>query len=233
MKLTHIIASATTAAVLGTLGVSIAGATSTQVDSPTTTAAADDTARRPGVRLLAGAFATAAESIGITPRELRDELRDDASIAAIASAHGVDPQTVVDALVTAGSEKIEAARAAGRLSDERAAKLTDALPDRAEQFVRKEREVRDPRRPRPARGLELAATTIGIDRADLVTELRAGKTIADVATERGVEPQTVVDALAEAADERIADRADERLAAQQERARLRVEKFVGEWSPQA
>jgi transposase-like protein len=165
---------------------------------------------------------------------LRNELRDHPSIAAVASEHGVDPQTVVDALIAAGTENLEAARASGQLSDERAAQLADALPGRAEQFVTKERELREPRRrPRPARGVELAATTIGIDRADLVTELHAGKTIADVATEHGVDPQTVIDALAAAASERIADRADERQAAHEERARRRVEKYVNEWTPHA
>lgn len=41
----------------------------------------------------------------------------------------------------------------------------------------------------------ISAETLNITRADLVAELRSGKSIADVATEHGVTPQAVVDAL--------------------------------------
>ncbi|MEO6122524.1 MAG: hypothetical protein ABIR32_02365 [Ilumatobacteraceae bacterium] len=40
-----------------------------------------------------------------------------------------------------------------------------------------------------------AATALGITADDLKTELDAGKTIADVATEKGVDVQTVIDAI--------------------------------------
>ena len=43
--------------------------------------------------------------------------------------------------------------------------------------------------------LETAATAIGITADELKTELDAGKTIADVATEQGVAVQTVIDAI--------------------------------------
>jgi hypothetical protein len=75
-------------------------------------------------------------------------------------------------------------------------------------------------------GLDAAATALGIDAAGLRTELQSGKTIAEVAADRGVDVQTVIDAIvadmqshiAEAvtsgrmtqaqADERTADAAD-------------------------
>src|SRR4051794_20137577 len=45
--------------------------------------------------------------------------------------------------------------------------------------------------------------TIGIDRKTLRTEIRSGKTIAQIATEHNVQPQTVIDALVKAADKKI------------------------------
>lgn len=50
----------------------------------------------------------------------------------------------------------------------------------------------------------LSARTIGITPKQLVTELRSGKSIAQVATEHNVSTQTVVTALTDAADARIA-----------------------------
>jgi hypothetical protein len=56
-----------------------------------------------------------------------------------------------------------------------------------------------------ARGaLKVAADTIHVDQQTLVSELRAGKTVADVANEHQVAPQTVVDAIVAAGKTRIA-----------------------------
>jgi hypothetical protein len=44
-------------------------------------------------------------------------------------------------------------------------------------------------------GLDTAATALGITADELRTELEAGKTIAEVAGERGVDVQTVIDAM--------------------------------------
>jgi membrane peptidoglycan carboxypeptidase len=44
-------------------------------------------------------------------------------------------------------------------------------------------------------GLEVAATALGIDADALRTEIESGKTIADVAADKGVDVQTVIDAI--------------------------------------
>ncbi|MEI7619543.1 MAG: hypothetical protein WCK14_13080 [Actinomycetota bacterium] len=54
-------------------------------------------------------------------------------------------------------------------------------------------------------GLEAAATALGITADELRTELQSGKTIADVATAKGVNVQTVIDALVAEAKTRITD----------------------------
>jgi hypothetical protein len=52
-------------------------------------------------------------------------------------------------------------------------------------------------------GAVISAKTIGVTTKDLVTELRSGKSVADVAGEHGVSVQTVVNALVTAADGRV------------------------------
>ncbi len=52
-------------------------------------------------------------------------------------------------------------------------------------------------------GIAVSAKTIGVTPADLVTELRSGKSIAQVAAEHNVPSQTVVTALVNGADSKI------------------------------
>jgi len=52
--------------------------------------------------------------------------------------------------------------------------------------------------------ITISSQTIGISSQTLVTELRSGKSIAEVATENNVAAQTVSDALVNAADAKIA-----------------------------
>lgn len=55
-------------------------------------------------------------------------------------------------------------------------------------------------------GLDSAATALGLTADELRTELQAGSTIAAVATEQGVELQTVIDAMVADATTRLAER---------------------------
>jgi ribosomal protein S20 len=86
-------------------------------------------------RAVRAAVDVAAKTIGVTPEELRSEIKSGKSVAEVATAHNVDPATVVNALVTAGSARIDKAVANHRLSAERAAKLKARLPELAQRFV--------------------------------------------------------------------------------------------------
>jgi uncharacterized protein (DUF433 family) len=140
MRFTKTIASASVAAVLGLAGVSVAGATSgTGASQPAastvasgasgahTGARAEPAARKAARavrrRRLRRAGALAAKTIGITPADLLKELRAGKTIAAIATEHGTQPLAVIDALEAAATAKIEAAKAAGKITTDRAAKL--------------------------------------------------------------------------------------------------------------
>lgn len=52
-------------------------------------------------------------------------------------------------------------------------------------------------------GAKVAAGTIGISTKDLVSEVRSGKSVAQVAQAHGVEPQKVIDAVVKAGDTKI------------------------------
>jgi transposase-like protein len=220
MKPTQLIAAAVTAAVLGTAGVSIAGAASDGGSAPTSTqtstpAITGQDNRRAGPalhrarRALRHGLQLAAKTIDIEPKALARELRAGKSIADVATEHGVDPNTVITALVDAATIKINAAKTAGKLTEEQATKLLASLQERVTRFVQHKGKLgahgkRAQRMHRRARaGGKLAAQTIGIDPKALRDELRSGKSIADVATEHGVDPNTVITALVDAATTKI------------------------------
>src|SRR4051794_3932920 len=76
-----------------------------------------------------------AKTIGIEPADLVKELRAGKSIAEVANAHHVAPQKVIDALVKAGTARIEKAVTNGHLTRARANKLEARLPALATKVV--------------------------------------------------------------------------------------------------
>jgi uncharacterized protein YidB (DUF937 family) len=148
-------------------------------------------------------LAAVADVIGISTDDLRAALRDGQTLAEVAEARGVDPQQVVDVLVERGTERLDAAVAAGRIDQATADQRKATLPDRATDLVNGELERDAHRRPRRAAAIRTAAEAIGIDADELRAALRDGQTIAQVAEANGVDPQDVIDALVAHATERI------------------------------
>ncbi len=89
-----------------------------------------------------------AEIIGIDVDTLREELRSGSSLADIATANGVDPQTVIDALVDAAEEHLDLAVQNGRLTEEEAADKAEQIEERVTARVNGERPER-PQGPGP------------------------------------------------------------------------------------
>lgn len=91
--------------------------------------------RGPGEDVKRELFKTAADTIGITPEQLMQELKGGKSIAEVAQAHGVEPQAVIDAVVAKIDSDIDQAVAKGRLSADRAAKLKEEVPQHVADMV--------------------------------------------------------------------------------------------------
>lgn len=105
-------------------------------DDTTTTAPADDEAR-PGrggpIRAFRGdCLEAAAEALGISTDELREQLRDGRTIADVAEERGVAVDDVVEAMVAAGTERLQEA--------------IEELPERMTALVEGELPRRGPRR---------------------------------------------------------------------------------------
>jgi hypothetical protein len=84
----------------------------------------------------------AAAAIGIDVSNLRTALQDGQTIAEVATANGVDPQTVIDALVAAFNVKIDEAVANGRITAELAVEKKENALERIAALVNGEFEFR-------------------------------------------------------------------------------------------
>ena len=146
MKLRTVLTTATTAAVLSTAGIAIAGAATSPSppsaapavstsDSNTTKPAVAHRRHRRHHRVRVFVRKVVTDTIGIDRATLRAEVRSGKTIAEIATAHNVEPSAVVDALVTAATTKLEAAATAGRITEERAHKIEAKLPARFTKLV--------------------------------------------------------------------------------------------------
>lgn len=139
MKMKQLIAGVVTAGVLVTGTAAVAGADTT---APAPAGAEAGKHHHLRHRLMRAGAKVAASTIGISTKDLVAEVRSGTSVAQVAQAHDVDPQTVVDAVVTAGDAAIDRLVADGRISAERAAKLKDRLPELVTKVVNRVPEAR-------------------------------------------------------------------------------------------
>ncbi len=200
--LKKLIAGAVTAAVLGAGSLAVAGAVGSSGSSTTTTPSAQSALGHKGVGLFRRAAAVAAKTIGVSVTDLRAAVQSGQTVADVANAHHVAPQTVVSALVTAADQRIDAAVQAGHLSTDRAAKLKARVPKLADAFVNNTQTLLNKVRSRvhhrvraAGLGLKDAAAAIGISPTELRSDLANGQTVADVAAAHHVDLKTLESTL--------------------------------------
>jgi uncharacterized protein YidB (DUF937 family) len=130
----------------------------------------------------------------MTEADLRTALGSGKTIAQVAKDKGIDVQKVIDALVAQAKQRLRQAEA------NLPARITDLVNGKAPLGGGHRGERGGARF---GAGLDEAATALGITPAELRTALQSGKTIAQVAKDKGVDVQKVIDALVAAASARI------------------------------
>ena len=151
-----------------------------------------------------GLLPVAAAYLDVTPVALRRELRSGKSLAQVATAKGKSVDGLESALVSALRSKVQAAKAAGKIDAARADRLLQRAPQRVERLVNATPRARAIRA-KGARGglLKAAATYLGVTNAQLVTDLRAGKSLVQVATAKGKSVDGLEQALLAALKQKV------------------------------
>jgi uncharacterized protein YidB (DUF937 family) len=102
--------------------------------------------QRPGAKARrVAALGAVSDALGMSKADVRSALQGGQTIAALATAHGVDPQTLIDSLVSEATAKIDAKVASGDLTSDRAATMKSHLVERITAAVNGQR----PQRGRP------------------------------------------------------------------------------------
>ncbi len=152
MKRNNLIAAVTLTAGLAAGGIGgallgIPGVSGAQTDNTTPPAEEQQPAapmRGPDGRGCHGKprLEAAATALNMSPEDLRTQLRDGKTIAAVAKQKGVDAQKVIDAMVADATQHIDQAVKDGKLTAEQAARKTQNLVARITRMVNEGRPQR-------------------------------------------------------------------------------------------
>ena len=131
-------------------------------------------------------LAAAASYLGTTTASLTTQLQAGRTLAQIAGAtNGKSAAGLVSALVAAEKTELVAAVTAGKLTQSQADTITPTLQQRFTDFVNGVRPAGGPpgggHGHGPGPGLDTAATYLGISQTSLFTQLKTGKTLAQIA----------------------------------------------------
>lgn len=153
-------------------------------------------------------LASLAETLGMTEEEVQTELEDGKSIATLAEEQGIDLNTIIDDMIAPRLEHLQTLVDEGYMTQEEMDSVVIVMRASTEQRLNQENV------PMPGtRGmydhhqhvhpLAAAAEALGITTDELQTELESGKSIADIATEKSVDLDTIVDAFVAPMAERL------------------------------
>jgi len=136
------------------------------------------------VKARAGLLQSAATYLGLDRKALVKELRSGKSLAQIATARNKSVGGLETAILNAFKAKVDKAVAAGKLSSTRAQKLVAAAPAVIHELVTHAPKAKPAKANVHGGFLKVAADYLGLDRKALVTELRSGKSLAQVASSK-------------------------------------------------
>jgi hypothetical protein len=144
-----------------------------------------------------GVVSAAVTYLGLDRAAIVAKLRSGQSLAQIAVAQGKTADGLVQALLAPAKLKLDAAVAAGRLT---AAQETAVLGRIQTALTNIVNHVATPKPERPVRVspasiLQPALSYLGLDFRAVVTQLRSGKTLAQIAVDRGKTAAGLVDAV--------------------------------------
>ena len=145
--------------------------------------------------------------LGLTRLEIAAALARGRTLADLAEEGGSSGEALASALLSKVTDLVDEAAAQGRVDPERAAELVAKAEERIRGLVFEPhtRFARDTiRRTARRHAVGIVADLLDMSSEELRAELQTGRTVADVAAERGVGLEAVVDAVMAPLEERAA-----------------------------
>lgn len=182
---------------------------------------------------------TVAETLEIEKQDLIVELKSGKTLAEVAQENGVDVDEFIGALVAEADERIDEAVQRGRLTEEEADEKLSSVEDRIsaliDQVLPMGRDFGKMMRHRGGHAIiNVASDELGLDKQELVEELRGGNTISGLAADLGVSIEVIIDRIVSGASNGLSkavengaitqEKADERLTMIEERVTEAMDK---------
>ena len=187
--------------------------------------------KRRGVKFAAGAVGISVILVGLgaagavaASRVLSPGDESKAVIEDAAGQLGIEPDALSSALKRALKNRVDAAVEAGRLTEAQGAELKQRIDsgDGVPLFELMHPGGHGPDDGGPFGSLDTAAAYLGLTEAELRAEL-AGKTLAEIATEKGKSVDGLVQTLATAAEKRIDDAVTDGRLTQEQATELKAD----------
>ncbi|USG66889.1 hypothetical protein NDK47_06220 [Brevibacillus ruminantium] len=138
---------------------------------------------------------------------LQAQLKEGKSLADIAKAQGVSTEDVVSLIVKQQENQLAEAVKAGKLTQEQADKMSENAKERVQKMVESTHEGRE-KGPRlvfsQGKNTELL-DLLKLDAEQLATEMKAGKSLADIAEAQGVDVEDVIALLTKQREDQLAE----------------------------
>lgn len=197
--------------------------------------------RRASERILVQATADATK---LSPVDIIKQLRDGRTLTEVITAQGANVDVVVSAAVANATEQINTAVNDGRLGRAQADNLIANLQELYTAAVNGETRMRAEKTVVGLAVLRFAAEETGLTVAEIVQEIRSGKSLADVLGEHNIDTTTFISDVVAAAKNRLdkavakgrmtQDQADKKLEQLQQRLTERITQPGGaESTPEA
>jgi uncharacterized protein YidB (DUF937 family) len=136
-----------------------------------------------------------AKSLGMEAADLQTELQNGKTVAELAKEKGVSTDTIVNDVVAAYKTSLDLAVTNGDLTQTQADAILEAVRAFAPTVLERSFASNHP--------MAAIAKTLGMTQTELMTAMRDGKTIAELAQEKGVSTEAIVNAIVAAQKEML------------------------------
>jgi uncharacterized protein (DUF433 family)/ribosomal protein S20 len=143
--------------------------------------------------------------LNIDAQTLKQELKAGKSLADIAAEKSVSEQQVIDLLVSEATQKLDQAVQSGKLTQDKADNIKANLADHIKKVVEQKGNFYEGKKKPGFEGgyIKDTATVLGITPQDILTQLKSGKSLVQIAQDKKVTEQQLVDALLQKDKDRL------------------------------